>query len=50
MVADNKEAKEPPRTAFIPNSDKVFLWPGAKDPMPPICIPMEAKLAKPQSI
>jgi hypothetical protein len=25
MVADNKEAKDPPKTAFKPNSDRVFL-------------------------
>ena len=50
MVAESKDAKEPPKTAFIPNSDKVFRCPGAREPIPPIWIPMEAKLAKPQSI
>ncbi len=36
IVADRSEAIEPPISAFIPNSDKVFRCPGAKDPMPPI--------------
>jgi len=40
------KAIEPPSTAFMPSSDKVFRWPGAKEPMPPIWIPIEAKLAK----
>ena len=50
MVAESKDAKEPPKTAFIPNSDKVFRCPGASEPIPPIWMPIEAKLAKPQSI
>lgn len=49
-VADIKEAMLPPINAFTPNSDKVFLCPGANEPMPPIWIPMLAKLAKPQSM
>ena len=36
IVADNNEAKLPPITAFNPNSDNVFLWFGANDPIPPI--------------
>lgn len=50
MVADNREAKEPPKTALIPNSDNVFRCPGAREPIPPIWIPIEAKLANPQSM
>ncbi len=50
MVADNKEAIVPPIKARMPNSDKVLRCPGAKEPMPPICMPIEAKFAKPQSI
>ena len=36
IVAENNEAIVPPINAFIPNSDKVFRCPGAKDPIPPI--------------
>ena len=36
MVADNKEASEPPKTAFMPNEESTLRWPGAKDPIPPI--------------
>ena len=36
MVADKSEAMEPPIKAFIPNSDNIFLCPGARDPIPPI--------------
>ena len=50
IVAEINDAIEPPIKAFIPNLESVFRCPGAKEPMPPIWIPMEAKLAKPQSI
>lgn len=50
IVAERSEATVPPIRALIPNSDKVFLFPGAKDPIPPIWIPIDAKLAKPQSM
>ena len=50
MVADIREANEPPSTALSPNSERVLRWLGAKAPIPPIWIPIEAKLAKPQSI
>ena len=50
MVADIKEAIVPPIKAFIPNSDNTFLCPGAKEPIPPICIPIDAKFAKPHNM
>ena len=50
IVADISEANEPPKTAFKPNSDRVLRWLGASAPIPPICMPIEAKLANPQSI
>ena len=50
MVAEIRDAILPPIRAFIPNLDKVFLCPGAKDPIPPIWIPMDAKLANPHSM
>ena len=36
MVAEINDAILPPISAFIPNLDKVFRCPGAKDPIPPI--------------
>lgn len=50
IVADNNDAKVPPKTAFRPNSERVLRWLGASAPIPPIWIPIEAKLANPQSI
>ena len=48
MVAESNEAIVPPTKALNPNSDNIFLFDGAKEPMPPIWIPIEAKLANPQ--
>lgn len=31
MVADSREAKEPPNTAFMPNSDSVLRCVGARN-------------------
>ena len=50
MVAEISEAIVPPINAFIPNSDNVLRCPGAKEPIPPIWIPIEAKLAKPHNM
>ena len=50
MVADRREARVPPSTARMPNSERVFRWPGAREPIPPICMPMEAKFANPHSM
>ena len=50
MVAESNDANVPANNAFKPNSDKSFLLEGAKEPIPPICIPIEAKLANPHSI
>ncbi len=50
IVAESKEAIEPPKSALKPNSDNVLRWPGANEPIPPICIPIEAKLANPHNI
>ena len=36
IVADRREAIDPPIKAFIPNSDSIFLCPGAREPIPPI--------------
>jgi hypothetical protein len=50
ITAVNKEANVPPIKANMPNRDKSPLLLGASDPIPPICIPIEAKLAKPHKI
>ena len=50
MVAESKEAIDPPSTARMPNSESVLRCPGANDPIPPICMPMEAKFANPHNI
>ena len=47
MVAVSNAATVPPIRALTPNLAKVPLWLGAKTPIPPIWIPIEAKLAKP---
>ena len=50
IVADIRETKVPAIIAFKPNSVKIFFILGAIIPIPPICIPIEAKLANPQSM
>ena len=40
----------PPIKAKIPNLDKSPLLFGASAPIPPICIPIDAKLANPHKI
>ncbi len=40
-------AMVPPINAFTPKETNVFLCPGAMALIPPICIPMDAKFAKP---
>ena len=50
IVAERSDARVPASSALIPNWDNKTRLPGAKDPIPPICIPIEAKLANPQSI
>jgi hypothetical protein len=50
IVAEINDAIVPPIKAFIPNFDNVFLCPGAKDPIPPIWIPIDAKFANPHNI
>lgn len=50
IVADIKETNDPAIIALKPSSVKSFRAFGARIPIPPTCIPMEAKLAKPQSI
>ena len=47
IVALNSEASVPPNKARKPNSLSHFRLLGASDPMPPIWMPMLAKLAKP---
>src|ERR1700733_13308999 len=42
-----KLAMVPANIALTPNLAKSFLRSGTNAPMPPICIPMEPKLAKP---
>ena len=50
IVAEINEAIDPPIRAFMPNLESCVRCPGASDPIPPICMPIEAKFAKPQSI
>lgn len=50
IVADSKDAKVPPNKARKPSSESITRLVGANPPIPPICIPMDAKLANPQSI
>ena len=50
MVAEIKEAMVPPIKAFMPNLESVLRCPGANEPMPPICMPIEAKLANPHNM
>ena len=50
MVADIREARVPASRARMPNFERSTLWLGAREPIPPICIPIEAKLANPASI
>lgn len=50
MVADMRETKVPATIALKPSSVNVFRILGAIIPMPPTCIPIEAKFANPQSI
>ena len=50
MTAVNKDANVPAISAKIPNLDKSLVRLGAKAPIPPICIPMDAKLANPHKI
>jgi len=50
MVADSNDAKVPPNKARMPYFESKERFPGAKDPIPPTCIPILAKLANPQSI
>jgi len=49
MLAVINEAIVPPTRAFNPNWERVVRCLGAIALIPPICIPIEAKLAKPQS-
>ena len=49
IAADNKATKAAPSRARKPYSDRMGLMLGAIPPTPPIRMPMEAKLAKPQS-
>ena|SRR5690606_17389783 len=50
MVAESSDAIVPPINALNPNCESVFRCAGAIEPIPPICIPIDAKLANPQSI
>lgn len=50
IVADMRDAKLPAISALIPYLDKNSRLLGASEPIPPICIPMLAKFAKPHSI
>ena len=50
IVADNNEAIVPPISALSPNSESVLRCFGASEPIPPIWMPIDAKLANPQSM
>ncbi len=48
IVAERYEANVPHSKALIPNLARSTRRVGAISPIPPICIPTELKLAKPQ--
>ena len=50
IVAESSDARAPPINAFIPNSESVFLWLGANEPIPPIWIPIDEKFANPHNM
>ena len=47
IVADIKDTKVPPTTAFTPKSERFFRCDGANIPMSPNCIPIDEKLLHP---
>ena len=50
MLAVNKHAMVPPSKAYMPSLlNKPFRF-GASAPIPPICIPMEAKFENPHKM
>lgn len=49
MVAVMRQASVPPSSARRPSLAKTLRWFGAIELIPPICIPIEAKLENPQS-
>ena len=46
IVADNNDVSVAASNAFRPNCDNNILFLGTNAPIPPICIPIDAKLAK----
>lgn len=49
MAADISATKVAPSKALKPNAESTGFWFAAIPPTPPINIPIEAKLANPQS-
>jgi hypothetical protein len=50
ITAVNNDASVPAIKAKTPSFDKSPVLFGAKDPIPPICIPIDRKLANPHKI
>ena len=49
IVAVNHDANAPPNIALVTNLAKSFFLSGAIDPIPPSCMPIDAKFAKPHN-
>ena len=45
IVAVNQDASAPPNIAFVTNLAKSFFLSGAIEPIPPSCIPIDAKFS-----
>ena len=50
IVADNSDTIVPANIALKPSSINIGFTLGAITPIPPICIPIDAKFAKPHNI
>ena len=49
IVAVNHDAKAPPNIAFVTSFARSLLRLGAIPPIPPNCMPIEPKFAKPHN-
>ena len=49
IVAVSHDANAPPNIAFVTSFARSLLRPGAIPPIPPSCIPIEPKFAKPHN-
>jgi hypothetical protein len=50
MVAESSEANVPAQSARNPSFESKVRFSGTSEPMPPICIPMDAKFANPHKM